>query len=152
MIVRNLVAADRASVREALVDCRAFNDEEIRVAMDMVESGLEGDYLLPAIEIDAEVRGYACIGRAPLTLASWYLYWICVHPSAQGRGVGQRLQSRIEQLVREAGGTRLVAETSGRADYERARRFYRDAGFTEAGRIPDFYKPGDDCVVYFKAL
>jgi len=152
MIVRELAAGDRAAVREALVDSGAFSEEEVRVAMEMVESGLQGDYSLPAIEIGGTVRAYACIGRAPLTAAAWYIYWICVHPSAQGTGVGRRLQSHIEQLVREAGGNRLVLETSGRADYERTRRFYRNAGFTEAGRIPDFYKPGDDCVVYFKAL
>jgi ribosomal protein S18 acetylase RimI-like enzyme len=152
MIVRELRAADVPAVRAALVDCGAFNEEEIRVAMEMVESGLQGDYLLPAIEVDGELRGYACVGRAPLTLTAWYIYWICVHPSAQGTGVGRRLQSHIELLVQKAGGTRLVLETSGRPDYERARRFYRLAGFTEAGRIPDFYKPGDDCVVYFKVL
>ena len=152
MIARELSAGDRAAVREALVECGAFSEEEVRVAMDMVESGLQGDYSLPAIEMDGKVRGYACIGRAPLTVASWYIYWICVHPSMQGTGVGRRLQSHIEQLVCEAGGNRLVLETSGRADYERTRRFYRCAGFTEAGRIPDFYKPGDDCVVYFKIL
>jgi ribosomal protein S18 acetylase RimI-like enzyme len=102
--------------------------------------------------MEGKVRGYACIGKAPLTAAAWYIYWICVHPSVQRTGVGRRLQSHIEQLVRAAGGNRLVLETSARADYERTRRFYRDAGFTEAGRIPDFYKPGDDCLVYFKAL
>jgi len=152
MIVRELASGDRTAVREALVDCGAFSEEEVRVAMDMVGCGEPSDYLLPAIEMDGKVRGYACIGRAPLTAAAWYIYWICVHPSAQGQGVGRRLQSHIERLVREAGGNRLVLETSGRADYARARRFYRDAGFTEAGRIPDFYKPGDDCVVFFKAL
>ena len=152
MTVRDLVAADCAAVREALEDCGAFSEEEIRVAMEMVEGGLKGEYALPAVEIDGKVRGYACIGRVPLTKASWYIYWICVHPSMQGKGVGRRLQSRIEELVRQGGGTRLVLETSGRADYEATRRFYRAAGFIEAGRIPDFYKPGDDCVVYYKAL
>jgi ribosomal protein S18 acetylase RimI-like enzyme len=152
MTVRNLAAGDQAAVREALEECRVFSEEEIRVAMEMVEGGLTGDYSLPAVEIDGKVRGYACIGRVPLTRAAWYIYWICVHPSSQGTGVGRRLQARIEQLVRQAGGTRLVLETSGRADYNATRRFYRAAGFTEAGRIPDFYKPGDDCVVYYKAL
>jgi len=152
MIVRNLAAGDRAEVREALEECGAFSEEEVRVAMEMVEGGLQGDYSLPAVEIDGKVRGYACIGKVPLTMATWYIYWICVHPSSQGRGVGRRLQARVEQLVRQAGGTRLVLETSGRADYEATRRFYRSAGFTEAGRVPDFYKPGDDCVVYYKAL
>ena len=152
MTVRDLVAGDCPAVREALEDCGAFSEEEVRVAMEMVEGGLKGDYSLPAVEIDGKVRGYACIGRVPLTRAAWYIYWICVHPSKQGMGVGRRLQSHIEQLVLQAGGNRLVLETSGRADYEPTRRFYRAAGFTEAGRIPDFYKPGDDCVVYYKAL
>ena len=152
MTVRDLVAGDQTSVREALKDCGAFSEEEVRVAMEMVEGGLKGDYSLPAVEIDGKVCGYACIGRVPLTQAAWYIYWICVHPSMQRKGVGRALQVRIEQLVRQAGGTRLVLETSGRADYEASRRFYRAAGFTEAGRVPDFYKPGDDCVVYYKAL
>ena len=152
LIVRTLTADDCPAVREALVDCGAFNEEELHMAMEMVESGLSGEYLLPAVETEGHVRGYACIGKAPLTAAAWYIYWICVHPSVQGAGVGRRLQLHIEELVREAGGNRLVLETSGRPDYERTRRFYRHAGFTEAGRIPDFYKPGDDCVVYFKVL
>jgi ribosomal protein S18 acetylase RimI-like enzyme len=50
------------------------------------------------------------------------------------------------------GGERLVLETSGRPDYERSRRFYERAGFTVQGRIPDFYKPGDDCLIYCKIL
>ena len=152
MTVRPFAPDDRGTVREALAECGVFSEEEIRVAMEMVDCGLQGDYLLPAIESGGKVCAYACIGRAPLTTAAWYLYWICVHPSAQGKGVGSRLQSHIEKLVRQAGGNRLVLETSGRADYERTRLFYRGMGFTEAGRVPDFYKPGDDLVVFFKAL
>ena len=54
--------------------------------------------------------------------------------------------------MRPAGGERLVVETSGRADYDRARRFYELSGYAVAGRIADFYKAGDDCVVYCKVL
>lgn len=152
MIVRDLVPDDREAVREALIECGAFSPEEVKVALDMVESGLNGDYSLPAIETEGQVRGYACIGKATLTAGAWYVYWICVHPSFQGRGIGRRLQERIEEVVRAAGGDRLVVETSGRADYERTRCFYREAGFAVAGRIPGFYKPGDDCVIYCKVL
>jgi SET domain-containing protein len=45
-----------------------------------------------------------------------------------------------------------VLETSGRADYARARRFYERAGYRTVGRITDFYKPGDDCVFYCESL
>jgi ribosomal protein S18 acetylase RimI-like enzyme len=150
--VRDLAPDDRASVREALILCAAFTDEEVRVALEMVEAGLAGDYCLLAVETDGDLRGYACFGRAHLTERSWYLYWICIHPRAQGLGLGRMLQQRVEDLVLELGGDRLVLETSGRPDYERARRFYRGAGFVEVGRIPEFYRPGDDCLVFCKVL
>jgi len=152
LTVRELAPEDRASVREVLVNCGAFTEEEVGVALSMVDAGLNGDYSLLVVEKDNKVSGYACIGRAPLTASSWYLYWICVDRQVQGTGVAGFLQERVEDLVRKLAGARLVLETSGRPDYERARRFYHKAGFVEVGRIPDFYKPGDDCRVYCKVL
>jgi ribosomal protein S18 acetylase RimI-like enzyme len=70
----------------------------------------------------------------------------------QGTGIGRALQRTVEEVVRQQGGDRLVLETSGRADYDRSRRFYTRAGFTVQGCIPDFYKPGDDCIIYCKIL
>jgi ribosomal protein S18 acetylase RimI-like enzyme len=150
--VRGLSAADRTAVEDTLTDFGAFTEEEVRVALEMVDAGLGGDYSLLAVEVAGLVRGYACVGRAHLTASSWYLYWICVHRRVQGAGVGRTLQARVEDLVRELGGERLILETSGRPDYARARRFYRAAGFVEVGRIPDFCQPGEDCVVYCKVL
>jgi ribosomal protein S18 acetylase RimI-like enzyme len=31
-------------------------------------------------------------------------------------------------------------------------RFYRRAGYPEVARIPNFYKPGDDKVIFVKEL
>jgi len=149
---RSPVASDRPLVHEMLTRCGAFTDEEIRVAMDMFESGLAGDYSLMGIETDGGLCAYACFGKAALTLRSWYVYWFCVHPALQGTGVGQTLQRTVEDCVRQMGGDRLVLETSGRTDYERSRRFYERAGFMVHGRLPDFYKPGDDCIIYCKIL
>ena len=152
MTARRLTADDRRAVHEALVLCGAFHDEEIRVALEMFDSGLAGDYSLLGIETGGSLLAYACFGKAALTLRSWYLYWICVTPAAQGTGMGQAMERAVEDSVRQSGGDRLVLETSGRPDYDRSRRFYERAGFTLSGRIPDFYKPGDDCVIYSKCL
>lgn len=149
---RQLVAGDRPAVREMLVRSGAFSEEEVRVALEMVDAGIQGEYSLLAAEVDGEVRGYACIGKASLTASTWYEYWICVHPSAQRTGVGRALQSYLEDLVRKSGGERIVLETSGRPDYARTRHFYHQAGFVQVGRVPDFYKPGDDCVVLCKMI
>jgi ribosomal protein S18 acetylase RimI-like enzyme len=150
--VRCPAASDRHVIHETLTRCGAFTDEEIRVAIEMFDSGLAGDYSLLAIEAGGTVRAYACFGKASLTERSWYLYWICVDRAVQGTGIGQALQQSVEDSVRQMGGDRLVLETSGRPDYARSRRFYERAGFTVHGRIPDFYKPGDDCIIYCKTL
>jgi ribosomal protein S18 acetylase RimI-like enzyme len=152
MIVRALTAADREAVRDMLADCGAFTEVEVQLALCMVDDGLNGDYTLRALESESRLAAFACVGHAQLTVSAWYIYWICVLPALQGTGVGRMLQAHIEDIVHEAGGDRIVLEASGRRDNARALRFYQDAGFAEVGRIPDFYRPGDDCVIYSKIL
>jgi ribosomal protein S18 acetylase RimI-like enzyme len=152
MTVRCPVEGDRPWIHETLTRCGTFSDEEIRVAIEMFDAGLAGDYSLLVVEADGAVRAYACFGKASLTQRSWYLYWIFVDPSVQRTGLGRLLERSVEDAVRQMGGERLVLETSGRADYERSRRFYERAGFTVHGRIPDFYHAGDDCIIYCKML
>ena len=50
--------------------------------------------------------------------------------------------------MRGSGGDKLVLETSARAQYERSRHFYESAGFSVQGRLVDFYKRGEDCIIY----
>jgi len=155
-VIRPLIATDRAPLHEALVTCGAFSEEEVVVALEVLDDGLkgglDGDYPHLVFEKDGVVLGYVAVGRTPMTEATWHLYWICVHPAAQGMGAGQALQAAAEAFVAEHGGERIVLETSGRPDYERTRRFYLAADYTECGRITDFYKPGDDCVTYVKRV
>lgn len=156
MVIRPLVEIDRAPLEEALRLCGAFSEEEVVVALEVLDGGLsgglEGDYPHLVAEVDGRVEGYVCVGKTPMTLSTWHLYWICVHPRAQKLGVGRGLQVEAEEFVRSRGGERLVLETGGRPDYARTRRFYADAGYAEVGRILDFYKPGDDCVYFCKRL
>jgi len=152
--VRAFTAKDRAGALECLAASGAFREEEIRVAAGVVDDALadpEG-YLILAGEVDGETRGFVCGGSTPLTASTWHLYWICVHPEEAGRGLGRELQSRFEAAARERGARRVVVETSGRADYARARRFYEAAGYRRAGEIPDYYDDGDTCVLYWKEL
>lgn len=154
MKIRELLIEDRDAVLEMLTACGLFTDEEIRVALDVLDEGVaggpEGDYPLFVVEIDGTARGYVCIGKTPLTKSTWHLYWICVHPAAQGAGAGRALQSYAEDFVRARGGERIVLETSGQEGYQRTRLFYQRAGYTEVGIIRDFYKSGDDCIIFCK--
>ena len=154
--VRALRADDRPAAGEALVACGAFTDEEVRVALEVLDAaasgGADGDYPSFVAEVDGRFAGYVCVGPTPLTVGTWHLYWICVHPEAQRLGVGRALQAHVEDFVRGRGGERLVLETSASTVYTRARAFYAQAGYAIVGRIPDFYRTGEDCVVYCRAL
>lgn len=151
-LVRPLSPEDRPAVEDALIRCAAFNEQEVHVALELFDAGIEGGYSLLGAEVEGLVRGYVCLGPASLTESTWYLYWICVHPDWQRRGIGRMLQSYSEAFVKSQGGRRVVLETSGRIDYGRPRSFYEAAGYRRAGLIEDFYRDGDDCVIYSKVL
>jgi ribosomal protein S18 acetylase RimI-like enzyme len=149
MLIRDLRPDDRDAVREALTTCGAFNEEEVTVAIELFD---DGTYPHFGVELEGRIRGYVCMVKTTLTRSTWHLYWICVHPIAQRRGLGRALEAYAVRFARERGGERLVIETSGRPDYEGARAFYRQAGYREAGRIPDYYAAGDDCIYYYRLI
>ena len=83
---------------------------------------------------------------------TWNLYMIAVRPDRQRQGRGAALLRHVEQALTARGGRLLLVETSGLASFERTRAFYRRCGYDEEARIRDFYRAGDDKVVFRKAL
>ncbi|HEY1066973.1 MAG TPA: GNAT family N-acetyltransferase [Pirellulales bacterium] len=96
--------------------------------------------------------GVAYYAPAPLTDRTWSLYLIAVHPDRQGRGRGAALVRFIEESLAARGERLLIVETSGVTSFERTRAFYRKCGYDEEGRIRDYYREGDDKIVFRKSL
>ena len=82
----------------------------------------------------------------------WNLYMLAVHPDHQRQGRGTVLVQHVEQALTAKSARLLLVETSGAKSFERIRAFYRALGFTEEARIRDFYKAGDDKIIFRKAL
>ena len=57
-----------------------------------------------------------------------------------------------EEHIRAKGGRLLIAETSSTPKYEKTRAFYERKGFERRACIKDYYKPGDDLIIYGKYL
>ena len=133
-----------------------FSTDELDIAREVATSacveGPGGHYQLQVAVDGVDVVGWVCAGPTPGTRATWDLYWIAVHPSAQGRGLGRRLLRCAEEGLRAAGGRLCVVETSSRAEYVGTRRFYGLAGYVVGARIPDFYAPGDDKVFFTRTF
>lgn len=156
MALRDLTAPDRAPVERILRATGVFTEEEVAVALELVDAGLapsSGDgYRFLVAEDEGGVAGYACWGATPLAEGTHDLYWIAVDPARSGRGIGTALLSAVERSLRAEGGRLLIAETAGKAAYDGTRAFYLARGYREEARIADFYREGDDKVVYVKRL
>jgi D-alanine-D-alanine ligase len=149
--LRNLTAADRGRIEEISRAVGLFREDEIPVALEVFDGAVAGspDYLALGAEHDGRLAGWICWGPTPCTLGTYDLYWMAVDPALHGAGIGTALLTAMEGRLN--GIARLiVVETAGRAEYAGTRAFYEARGYRPASRIPDFYAPGDDQVVYVK--
>jgi len=155
--LRSLAAADIPSIEGILrANKPLFSDEECRTAIELIHESLaapspEDRYEFLVAEREGRVVAYACFGTIPLTKGTYDLYWIAVDPSEHSKGVGKALLQGVEREIARQGGRLVVVETSSRKDYEKTRRFYeKTMAYQTAAWIKDFYKPGDDKVIYIK--
>ncbi|MDQ3136233.1 MAG: GNAT family N-acetyltransferase [Gemmatimonadota bacterium] len=159
--LRGLTAADRGRIEEISHAVGLFRADEIAVALEVFDGAVAGasaagasvsvapDYVALGAEHEGRLVGWICWGPTPCTLGTFDLYWMAADPAVHRSGVGTALLHAME--ARLAGVARLVlVETAGRADYAPTRAFYEARGYRAVSRIPDFYAPGDDQVVYTK--
>jgi GNAT superfamily N-acetyltransferase len=132
-----------------------FRDDEIPIALEVFDAaiaeGPDESYTALGAELDSRLVGWICWGPTPCTLGTYDLYWMAVEPGLQGHGIGtallEEMERRLEGLARL-----IVIETAGRPDYAATRGFYQARGYRAVATIPDFYAPGDDQVVFVKAV
>lgn len=155
--IRPLERRDRDTVLDIIVRAGNFTAVEIGVAMELVDEwladGAASGYIAYVLTDDAstpQARGYVCFGPAPMTEGTFDLYWIAVDRKDQGRGFGGRLLRAVEEDVRARGGRLLLIETASQAAYAPTIRFYERSGYALVSRIRDYYRPGDDKLVFAK--
>ncbi len=172
IFVGDLLPKHRERVRDIVKATGVFRDEEVEVAIELFDSafgtssGADGasrsisnnapassDYFfLGAFTPEEDLAGFACYGPTPGTDRTYDLYWIAVHPAAQGTGSGTILLNEVERRLKGQNARLVVVETSSRSDYKNTRGFYARRGYVESARSCDFYAPGDDRITFTKRL
>ena len=132
-----------------------FTETEVAVAEELIDIYLgqpeQLDYRIVVAEGETgRPAGYMTWGPTPLADGVYDLYWMAVSPEAQGRGYGRALVHWLEERIRGLDGRLIVIETSSQPKYHPTRQFYLGLGYREAARVPDYYRPGDDLVIYAK--
>ena len=158
--IRQLEPRDRSFIEKMVISTGKFNDVEVATALELVDEALargdeESGYLFAILGHGKKhrvVQGYACYGPVPLTEGVYDLYWIVVDPASQGKGFGSHLIEYVETDVLSRGGRMILIETSSQESYGATIRFYEHSGYHLAARIRNFYRVGDDKLVFQKEL
>lgn len=155
-----MAAADRGGVFRILETAGNFTPEEVATALELIDEWLElgehSGYLTYVMESQSEdsseVLGYVCFGPTPLTESTYDLYWIAVDKSKLRGGVGKRLLKFAEEEMARRGGQMLLVETSSQETYGGTIQFYEKTGYELVGKIKEYYKPGDDKLIFAKKV
>lgn len=155
--VRPLVKDDREAIQRLLTRSTTFNQAEITTALEVVDAALahpeKEEYIVYCAHLPAgDLIGFICFGPIPMTDRCYDLYWIVVDRKFTRRGVGAELMLSMEETLTKKNGRRIYIDTSSAPHYEAARLFYENCGFVVDSVLDDFYRLGDDKVIYRKEI
>lgn len=146
--------SDIETVREICLSTGFFREDEIPVAVSLVEErlsqGKASGYEFIFLEIDGRTVAYCNFGLIPCSLLSYDLYWIVTHNDYRGKGIGSILLKETENQIAGLGGKAVYIETSSKEYYLPTQRFYEKNSYDLKARFADFYDYGDDKMVYVK--
>ncbi|MBC8318970.1 MAG: GNAT family N-acetyltransferase [Desulfobulbaceae bacterium] len=153
--IRFAAGDDRQQLYTLVATIDNFTLEEKELAREVIYDGLEseknGYHILVAVDSQETLAGFICYGPIPISVKRWDLYWIAVAPQQSRQGIGTLLLQAMEERLGK-GGVRIYVDTSSTSGYTKARSFYERHGYEVACVLPDFYRTGDDKVVYCKEL
>ncbi len=153
--IRKMEISDREQVIEIISRTKMFTAAEIDVATELIDIYLNNaqqrDYIIYVAE-DAvkKVVGYACYGPTPGAEGTFDLYWIAVSPVVQNKGIGKQLLTFVEAEVINKNGRLIIIETSSQLKYKNTQQFYLNNNYKIEARIKDFYRVGDDRLIFVK--
>lgn len=102
--------------------------------------------------LDGSAVGFCFTAPEELADGTWNMLALAVRPDLQGRRLGTAIITSAEQHLRNKSQRILIVDTSGTDEFALTRKFYALNGYDEEARIRDFWAPGDDKVIFRKAL
>ena len=153
--IQVLLPADLEQIKQILIDRGNFVEVEVEVAMEVCDEAAAHpfqEYYGYCAKDGDRVAGFIVFGLIPMTDRCWDLYWIAVAPDFARAGVGLMLAESMEKIIAEMKGRQIHIDTSSLPTYLPACRFYEKIGFMLEARLKDFYRVGDDKLIYVKEL
>jgi ribosomal protein S18 acetylase RimI-like enzyme len=151
LAIEESLPEDREAIGAIAGRAEVFNPEEEATVLELFDASMQSSdsgYAFFSAKAEGRVVGFACWGPTPLTEGTYDLYWICTDCESRERGIGRGLFDAVAAAVRSLRGRMIVIETSSSDAYLPAIRFYERMGCRLASRIADYYRPGEDLLIY----
>lgn len=132
-----------------------FNADELKFMSDLIDSyfdGTLGEGHHWIVNDDREITSVAYYAPESFAQNVYNLYFIGVMPNSQGKGIGSSMLQYVENQLKGLGQRLLLVETSGLPNFAKTREFYLKNNYEKEATIREYYKEGDDKVVFRKKL
>lgn len=149
-------ASDRETVIRLVSGSGFFMPAEIDQAAHFfdqaVNEGAGCDHRFLFADLEGVTVGFSTYGVAGFSGQTWYVHWLVVDNARRGQGLGTLLLEKTEAEIRRNGGLKIFIETSSTELYIPTRAFYLKRGYTVEAVLKDYYRLGDDQVIFSKVL
>ena len=155
--IRPLISHDKEKLFSLVRQRGTFNEKEIEVAIEVIEDTLSFPekkeyFTFCAFDSADNLAGFICFGPIPMTDGCYDLYWIAVDEKFSRHGIGKKLLNSMENFAVKEKARHIYIDTSSTLPYAAARNFYENHNFCVVSVLQDFYRPGDDKIVYLKKI
>lgn len=151
-LIRNVCSDDLNAIMQVIDSTELFPSVLIEKMIFPYLNGKEQAELWMTAEHQGNPVAVAYCAPERMTEGTFNLLLIAVHASYQGKGIGGKLMQYLEESLRRSNGRILLVETSGLPEFSLTRAFYEKYGYVVEATIRDFYRAGENKVVFWKQL
>ena len=152
MTVRHTIASDLSGLKEVADSSGLFPSEYLDEMIFDYLNNPESEETWISCLLEDNTVGFGYCVPEKFTEGTYNLLAIAVRRELQGQGIGKAMMRYIEQLVSDRSGRILIVETSSDPQYSLTRDFYDKLGYRLEATVPDFWKEGEDKLIYWKKL
>jgi ribosomal protein S18 acetylase RimI-like enzyme len=150
--IRAVTKSDTDGLKKVVDSSELFPSEYLdEMISDYFNNPDTQDIWFTYIDNNKQVAIGYCVPEK-LTDGTYNLLAIGVSQDIQRKGIASQMMNYIEQLLKQKDGRILIVETSSDDAQIGARNFYQKIGYTQAAVIMDFWKDGEDKIVFWKKL
>ncbi len=150
--IRAVTQSDNDGLKKVVDSSELFPSEYLdEMISDYFNNPDTQDIWFTYIDKNKQVAIGYCVPEK-LTDGTYNLLAIGVSQDFQRKGVASEMMNYIEQLLKQKDGRILIVETSSDDAQISARKFYQKIGYIQAAVIKDFWKDGEDKIVFWKKL